>query len=57
MAYPLRQAPLKPARGSLHGHAPLWSCQRVHSGASFELEDGADEDWLEWSPLVELGQP
>ncbi|MFG0300595.1 MAG: MlaD family protein [Phycisphaerales bacterium JB047] len=30
---------------------------RVESGASFELEDGADEDWLEWMPVVELGQP
>ena len=30
---------------------------RAESGASFELEDGADEDWLEWAPVVELGQP
>jgi paraquat-inducible protein B len=28
---------------------------RVESGASFELEDGADEDWLKWTPVVELG--
>tara|TARA_E500000318_G_scaffold17776_5_gene18278 strand:+ start:30104 stop:31024 length:921 start_codon:yes stop_codon:yes gene_type:complete len=29
---------------------------RVESGASFELEDGADEDWLKWMPVVELGE-
>ncbi|MAO20822.1 MAG: paraquat-inducible protein B [Phycisphaerae bacterium] len=29
---------------------------RVESGASFELEDGADEDWLEWMPVVEVGE-
>lgn len=27
---------------------------RVKSGASFELEDGADEDWLKWTPVVEF---
>lgn len=29
---------------------------RVESGANFELEDGADEDWLKWMPVVELGE-
>lgn len=28
--------------------------ERAESGASFDLEDGADEDWLEWAPVVEL---
>ncbi len=28
---------------------------RVESGASFELKDRADEDWLRWKPVVELG--
>jgi len=28
--------------------------ERVESGASFDLEDGADEDWLKWTPAVEL---
>ena len=29
--------------------------ERVQSGASFELADGASEDWLKWAPVIELG--
>lgn len=29
--------------------------ERATSGDSFDLADGADEDWLKWTPVIEIG--
>ena len=31
--------------------------ERVQSSHTFDLEDSPDEDWLKWSPVLDVGQP
>jgi paraquat-inducible protein B len=31
--------------------------ERVQSGHAFDLEDSPDEDWLKWSPIIDVSMP